>query len=351
MHNSSKGPAPSSSRLGVLRTAGLVLAATVLVSCGRSDTAGKSAGDFEIDERYERGPMALSVKVTKKEITIAERVTLVLQAEVDEDYEVELPKFGEKLEQFGIVDYEAPLAVLAPGGRTRHQRSYVLEPFLSGEYKIPPMKVRFWKKGEEPPDVHEIESDELTVTVKSILPEDCKKLEIRDIAGPVALPTEKARWVPAAVVGGMAVVAGGVAFLSWLRRRRRAAAEVPKIAAHELAYRQLEKLVSEKLIEAGRIKLFYQGISDIVRHYIENRFGLRAPELTTEEFLAELATSDALRPGHKSLLKTFLKHCDMVKFAEHEPSTAEIQQTFDSCKALIEGTASDEATVPVQAAA
>ena len=42
--------------------------------------------------------------------------------------------------------------------------------------------------------------------------------------------------------------------------------------------------------------------------------------------------------NYKPLLNTFLKHCDLVKFAEYQPSKEDIQKTFDSCKAFIEGT-------------
>ena len=62
---------------------------------------------------------------------------------------------------------------------------------------------------------------------------------------------------------------------------------------------------------------------------------MRAPELTTEEFLEDLRDSDVLVQSHKDLLKEFLQHCDLVKFAEHMPATSEIQQAFDACKRFI----------------
>ena len=76
-------------------------------------------------------------------------------------------------------------------------------------------------------------------------------------------------------------------------------------------------------------------LSNTLRHYIENRFTLRAPELTTEEFLADLRDNDVLIQSHKDLLKEFLQHCDLVKFAEHLPAKGEIQQAFDACKRFI----------------
>jgi hypothetical protein len=106
-------------------------------------------------------------------------------------------------------------------------------------------------------------------------------------------------------------------------------------SAHEIAYEELKRLLAEKLVEQGAVKDFYLRLSHILRHYIEDRFGLHAPERTTEEFLLDLGSTQALIPHHKELLKEFLNHCDMVKFAEHQPSTMEIQQTFDSCKQFI----------------
>ena len=111
-----------------------------------------------------------------------------------------------------------------------------------------------------------------------------------------------------------------------------------KVPAHDLAYRELEKLVSEGLPNKEEIKRFYQRISGILRRYIENRFGLHAPEQTTEEFLAGLEIARDFPGKYNSLLTVFLTHCDLVKFAEHQPKQEDIQKTFDSCKAFIEGT-------------
>lgn len=332
-----------------------VAAMVALTSCAPKRVAEGSKEHFEIDKTYERGPLKFSVKVSKKEITIAERVRLVLEALADEGYEVELPKFGDKLHEFGIVDYISPPPKLVGGGKVRIEKSYVLEPFLSGEYKIPPMKVLFWQrpagdvvKAQESKK-HELETEELTVKVTSLLPEKAAKLAIKDIAGPVELPAASRAWlwwVFAGCAGGGSAL---VAILLWWLRRKRAEAPLPKFAAHEIAYHRLEALLAEKLIETGQVKLFYQRLSDVLRHYIEHRFGLHAPERTTEEFLDELRTSQALEERFRPLLGEFLTHCDLVKFAEHRPTNAEIQRAFDACKEFIEATKVEEKTVEVSA--
>ena len=105
--------------------------------------------------------------------------------------------------------------------------------------------------------------------------------------------------------------------------------------------------MASNLVEQGRIKEFYEEISGILRHYIEDRFDLHAPERTTEEFLGELRFAEVLAPPDKQVLEEFLTHCDLVKFAKHEPTTEQIQRTFDLVKDFVERTKSEERMVDV----
>ena len=118
--------------------------------------------------------------------------------------------------------------------------------------------------------------------------------------------------------------------------------------AHEWAYAELEQLLALDLIAAGKVKEFYYRLSNIVRHYIENRFGLMAPERTTEEFLVELAGTDLLVPVHKGLLSHFLDHCDLVKYAKYAPGDPEIKATYESAVRLIDETKEGDEIEPAQ---
>ena len=90
------------------------------------------------------------------------------------------------------------------------------------------------------------------------------------------------------------------------------------------------------------IKLFHLRISDILRRYIENRFGVRAPEQTTEEFLTAASGirlhEKAILGNNRPLLADFLTHCDLVKFARHEPTRDECEKTVSLCREFIEQT-------------
>ena len=96
--------------------------------------------------------------------------------------------------------------------------------------------------------------------------------------------------------------------------------------------------VLEKLVEEGRIREFYDKLSDCLRHYIEYRFKLRAPERTTEEFLLEVQGADVLIVERQEDLKKFLEHCDLVKFAKYQPDAEQINGALEMVKDFVDKT-------------
>ena len=114
--------------------------------------------------------------------------------------------------------------------------------------------------------------------------------------------------------------------------------QVPELPAWEKAYQQLEALRQENLLDKGLFKEFFTRVADIARHYMENRFDIHAPHMTTEEFLSYLAMSGHLNENQKVALKEFLNSCDMVKFAKYDPTTTEALKNFDCARKLIDET-------------
>jgi hypothetical protein len=291
-----------------------------------------------IQKKYERGPLSCIVDIDKSEITIADRLNLTITAIIDENYEVELPATGDKLSEFGIVDYHTSAPELTDDHKKKISRSYALEPFLSGEYTIPAMMVRFWKTTEQGKDDHSLETEEIKISVKSLLPDNFKDMKLHDIYPPVTLPRAMSVWMWVIGIAGTAVTSGVISFIIIKRRRKKYSIVAKHLPPHEIAFNELENLIAQNLIEKGEIKIFYFEITQILRRYIENRFGIRAPEQTTEEFLDGLRSNITFPDKDKGLLKNFLMHCDLVKFAAHHPTTDDIQNTFNSCKEFISKT-------------
>jgi hypothetical protein len=156
--------------------------------------------------------------------------------------------------------------------------------------------------------------------------------DIRDIKPPVEIPNGwEWLWWTLAV---LAIIVLAILLWRWWQRKQANARVEMEVPPHERARRKLQ----EALDYFDRPKPFCILVSDAVRLYLEERFGLRAPERTTEEFLADLSRSVALTDRQKASLQEFLTACDMVKFAKYEPRRPELESLYNSALRLIEET-------------
>ena len=132
----------------------------------------------------------------------------------------------------------------------------------------------------------------------------------------------------------------GLALLAWYRRRakREEASIVPSMTPQELALQALAALQERGLIEVGACEEFYVTLSAIARRYIEERFGLRAGEQTTEEFIREAMRSRELSSAQQDGLGRFLEQCDLVKFARHCPQAADMRQAYAAAERFVRET-------------
>lgn len=82
----------------------------------------------------------------------------------------------------------------------------------------------------------------------------------------------------------------------------------------------------------------YQKLSDILRRFIEERYGIHAPTKTTEEFLSDLQEDSLpiLASFPKEALSRFLLESDLVKFAKHTPKKDATSNAYMLVKAFIE---------------
>lgn len=162
--------------------------------------------------------------------------------------------------------------------------------------------------------------------------------DIRDIKGPVYFLTN---YLPYIIIASIAILTAFFFLFRFLFKKMREnredkAREIKP--PHIIAYEALTALKARNLPAQGKVKEYYYELSCIVRRYIENRWSVRAPEMTTEEFLSMLKDSDNFSAPHKNLLKEFLNLCDIVKFAKYGPVPNEIDSSFDAATKFIDET-------------
>ena len=142
-----------------------------------------------------------------------------------------------------------------------------------------------------------------------------------------------------AIAGAVALLVALVLLLRWLaKRRRHVATATPPPPAHVIALGALDALRARRLVEKGAIKEYYSTLTDIVRAYLEGRYRVRAPEMTTEEFLVASSRDGRLGADHRQLLGNFLGESDLVKFARHLPSTDDSERAYSAARRFVEET-------------
>ncbi|MBI3893835.1 MAG: hypothetical protein HY303_20130 [Candidatus Wallbacteria bacterium] len=202
-------------------------------------------------------------------------------------------------------------------------RSWKVAAFKLGSVEISGAKLRFRMPGGQ-------EGEQLVPTVPlqvvpvtlpgNLKPEDGKTFGVKP---PVAIlaPPER-RWALAALILILGIV---VSLLIWkpelLARllARAAALPAPPKPAHTLALEALDRLVSEGLLDRGMAREHFGRLSDILRTYLDSRFGLRSMEATTDELTPILRRHEVLGKQWLEPLRRFLATCDLAKFARHVP--------------------------------
>ncbi|MBF0123028.1 MAG: hypothetical protein HQL21_06450 [Candidatus Omnitrophica bacterium] len=160
--------------------------------------------------------------------------------------------------------------------------------------------------------------------------------ELRDVRGPVALQSDW--WWVLIILGILAVVGIVWGIILFLGFRKKPLLSPPLRPVWEIAYEKLDRLERSHLISEGRIKEYYEILSDIVRYYIEGRFSIRAPEMTTEEFMDKARCSTSLSDAQKVFLRDFLDASDMVKFAKFVPSFDQMKDTLRFARRFVDET-------------
>ncbi|MHC5085104.1 MAG: hypothetical protein ACYSOV_05820 [Planctomycetota bacterium] len=312
-----------------------------------TDTPVESVS-YAIEKPYYKGPLRVKVRLSDERVTLSGLLTLELSAEIKSDYQVQFPALPEVLTQFRIHHRDDRPGTVSEDGMMIKSYQYRLEPLELGPSEIPALTFHFERK--ETPEENSAAAGTLTtepvwIEVITSLPADPNAFAIADIDEVVEM---KANYFWLWTALGVAFLLGIGIWIGVLIRPPKTT-EIRRVykSAHAIAFERLKAIAAENLVEQGRIKEFYEKLSTCLRHYIENRFQLRAPEQTTEEFLEQLKTSDALRLEHKQQLQKFLEHSDLVKFARYEPNPEQINESLTMAEEFVEKTKSEEHRVDV----
>lgn len=146
-----------------------------------------------------------------------------------------------------------------------------------------------------------------------------------------------------AVAGAMLTVAAAVFIIVKRSRRPIPLLSKPKPVTppHIVAMRRLQALKERKLWEKGMEKEYFTDLTDILRTYLDKRFGINAMEMTSRQIMQTLASYKYIA-DKKNLMRQVLDMADFVKFAKVRPLPADNVAAWENAVKFVESTSPSE---------
>ncbi len=375
----------------------VILSAAILMSAGcQSDSTGdvKDSDVIKPTKQAKEGPVSLSIELSNDKVLTTDHVNIRIELKAPKGVTVHLDDYDQTLRDSDVwydlrlIGQHKKPAVPFDADTLLWSSEYEVEFLLAQEYELPGASATFVDIRDQAgqadqadqagqadnndqadqddkdstsgdvPKSQAISTDSLLLQVEH--PADVAELTEQDLRKietlpPIELPARWSRWwilgpmVAVAVAAGLALLIylGSLIFPPmaklWLALKRLAHIDDPGQApppppAHEWAYAQIDRLMAEDLLRKGRVQRFYYRISDIVRGYVERRFDVSAPEMTTEEFLAVAAKDKRFEHDQQASLSEFLAACDTVKYAGQIPQIDQGDVVTEAAKQFVDHT-------------
>lgn len=287
----------------------------------QSDTVAPA--NVKLPSRY--NGISVSAKIDADSITIGDQTTLHIIVDGLDGKGIGLPTLQE-LTKGGIEALETKNdTTLDASGKTKSiEQQVTITSFDAGTHTVDGAIVRIADGGQAlllaPADV-------LTLTVAYVAEADTTKCEVKADFGYIKEPLtfwEIVRWVVYAIL-----LAAVVLTVIWVIKRRKEHKPIvvlpgaKPVPADRKALSELESLRRKELWQKGKIKRYYTDMTDIVRRFLRNMYGITATEMTTRQTLRAFHSIDDWSEENESLLRNLLQRADMVKFAKSQPEAYE----------------------------
>lgn len=221
-------------------------------------------------------------------------------------------------------------------GLKEMNRALVVQVFDSGVYTIPPFLLI------NGPDT--LRSKALTLKVN---PVDVSQLkDINPLAPPADFNTKWYDFLPDWITQywlwmllGLLVVAGGICAYLLLTKKvtMNILPQKKRLPPDQIAVNRLNELKEAQLWERGQEKEYYTRLIDILRDYLEERFGINAMEMTSSQILKALNANEETRLPQRYMQKV-VEIADYVKFAKVRPLPDDNVRSWQNAMQFVEET-------------
>ncbi len=265
-------------------------------------------------------PVSVKAEIDRQQAYIGDRLNYTLTVESDSSVIMDSIPVSDKLGDFEVKSRNFRMTT-TDDGRRRFTAKFVVAIYETGTHWLPQVRIDFLM-----PDStrSELKTDSLEVTILSLAQGD----SLADIKGlkPEVYYGSRFPWIYVIVA---AVVLAALVY--WLMRKKKNGVDdvepvdtrPPWIIAEE----RLKNLRESSLLADLKFKQFYLHLTEIIRKYLEPRYGIDALDKTTYELRGEMSRINLDQKQYDRLFEMF-DSADLVKFAKFDPDMDQAEADF-----------------------
>jgi flagellar basal body-associated protein FliL len=276
---------------------------------------------------------------------IGDYIHYKIEVNYDKSIKIIPPVIEDSLKDVDLIKAENPVYAEKDGRKTA-DFDFILSKYDSADITIPPINI-FYRVGKDTLSKAGIDITDATlkyVQTNSVqfavrlVKVDLQK-DIKDVKAPQKIPLD---WEIILLWVLIVLLVLGILYYFY-RRYKQKKSDQPiirreiKLPPHVIALNSLNALDEKKLWQNGKIKEYHSEITEIIRRYFSERFGLHALELTTSETM-ELLRSTKETEVIRDITESFLNNADMVKFAKFSPLGSVNEEMMKQAVEIVEKT-------------
>ena len=288
---------------------------------------------FGLTADLSKNGISLTVTASPDRVDVARDFEVVVKAVAPAGQSIVMPDLRDRFRGFSVAEDFAEEPVMEAGGGTTYVSSWRLVPRPCEKvYKLAPFVVTVVEGGGTNGVARTHQGSFYTAPVYFEGP-----AAREPVTGGIEVDPQKdlpplswrlVRTCALALLALAAVVAG----IWWTVKKILQKVKEHRMSPIERAMLELDRLLKKGLPGRGRYKDFYVELTMVVRRYIQRRHAVRAPNLTTDEFLRVASENPAFTREALAELKHFLESADMVKFAGVEATPEMADAATDKAK-------------------
>jgi len=290
-----------------------------------------------------QSPFEVKARTDTDWIRIGEQVKLHLSADLDlsrmpgASLKVVFPNLPDSFAHFEVIDRSGLDTTGQNNGEKHFTQTITLTSFDSGHWELPPLKFEVYSVKDA--GVYDsMFTAPIGIDVGTVSVDTSKAFK----------PIKTVRAVDWSWLDYWPYFAAGVGFVLLLlalwyfifRRKKKPAPVAPPVPLEPVfdrTLRLLKELDAEKVWQQGNVKEYYSRLTDILRAYFEEQFGIAAMEQTTAELLQNIKPVTILNQ-QRDKLRALLSLADLAKFAKLQPTPEEHIDSMQKAVEIVEWT-------------